>query len=53
MWAVLKVLDGDLNVEDNLSYDFLNLQAPRAIATPSNRVGTTTLALPSILSGPR
>ncbi|XWS44501.1 hypothetical protein CRYUN_Cryun15aG0051000 [Craigia yunnanensis] len=53
MPTLLNVLKGYSNVEDNLSYDFLNLQAPRAIATPSNRVGTTTLALPSILSGPR
>ncbi|XVF57965.1 hypothetical protein PTKIN_Ptkin07bG0024600 [Pterospermum kingtungense] len=54
MRTVLDVLEGASSVEDNLSYDFLNLQAPRATATPGSRViGTTTLALPSILSGPR
>ncbi|XVF57962.1 hypothetical protein PTKIN_Ptkin07bG0024300 [Pterospermum kingtungense] len=53
MWAVVKVLEGDLNVENNLSYDFLNVQAGRAIATPSSRAGTTTVPLPSKLSGPR
>ncbi|XVF57942.1 hypothetical protein PTKIN_Ptkin07bG0023100 [Pterospermum kingtungense] len=53
MWAVVKVLEGNLNVEDNLSYDFLNMQAARAIATPSRRAGTTSVPLPSILSGPR
>ncbi|XVF57929.1 hypothetical protein PTKIN_Ptkin07bG0021800 [Pterospermum kingtungense] len=53
MWAVVKVLEGDSDVEDNLSYDFLNLQAGRAITTPSSRGGTTTVPLPSILSGPR
>ncbi|XVF57963.1 hypothetical protein PTKIN_Ptkin07bG0024400 [Pterospermum kingtungense] len=53
MWAVVKVLVHDLNVKDNLSYDFLNLQAGRATATPSSRAGTTSVPLPSILSGPR
>lgn len=58
MQKVLNVLNGYLNgylnVEDNLSYDFLNLQAPPVIAeAPNSRVGTTTLALPSVLSGPR
>ncbi|XVE83572.1 hypothetical protein DITRI_Ditri16bG0097600 [Diplodiscus trichospermus] len=53
MMTVIKVLEGYLNVKDNLSYDFLNLQALRATATPSNRTGSTTLALPSMLSGPR
>ncbi|XVF57937.1 hypothetical protein PTKIN_Ptkin07bG0022600 [Pterospermum kingtungense] len=53
MWAVVKVLEGDMNVEDNLSYDFLNMQAGRAIATPCSRAGTTSVPLPSILSGPR
>ncbi|XP_022750781.1 G-type lectin S-receptor-like serine/threonine-protein kinase SD2-5 [Durio zibethinus] len=53
MSKVLLAFAGYSIVEDNLSYDFLNLQAPRAIATPSNRAGTTTLALPSMLSGPR
>ncbi|XVF57935.1 hypothetical protein PTKIN_Ptkin07bG0022400 [Pterospermum kingtungense] len=46
MWAVVKVLEGDLNFEDNLSYDFLNMQAGRAIATPSSRAGTTSIPLP-------
>ncbi|XVF57949.1 hypothetical protein PTKIN_Ptkin07bG0023400 [Pterospermum kingtungense] len=53
MRTVLDVLEGATNVEDNLSYDFLNLQVGRAIATPSSRVGTTTVPLPSMLSGPR
>ncbi|XVE83575.1 hypothetical protein DITRI_Ditri16bG0098000 [Diplodiscus trichospermus] len=53
MSTVLSVLRGYLNIEDNLSYEFLNLQAPRAIATPSDRGATTTIALPSMLSGPR
>ncbi|XVF57938.1 hypothetical protein PTKIN_Ptkin07bG0022700 [Pterospermum kingtungense] len=54
MWTVLEVLEGARNVEDNLSYDFLNLRAPRSTATPSSKVvGTTTAPLPSILSGPR
>ncbi|XVF57964.1 hypothetical protein PTKIN_Ptkin07bG0024500 [Pterospermum kingtungense] len=39
MWAVVKVLEGDLNVKNNLSYDFLNLQAAKATATPSSRAG--------------
>ncbi|XVF57927.1 hypothetical protein PTKIN_Ptkin07bG0021600 [Pterospermum kingtungense] len=53
MRTVLDVLEGARNVEDNLSYDFLNLQAPRSTASPSSRVvGTTTAPLPSILSGP-
>ncbi|XVF57932.1 hypothetical protein PTKIN_Ptkin07bG0022100 [Pterospermum kingtungense] len=56
MRTVLDVLEVASDVEDNLSYDFLNLEAPRATATPtpsSGVVGTTTVALPSILSGPR
>ncbi|XVF57928.1 hypothetical protein PTKIN_Ptkin07bG0021700 [Pterospermum kingtungense] len=54
MRTVLDVLEGARDVEDNLSYDFLNLEAPRATATPSSGVvGITIVALPSILSGPR
>ncbi|XVE83577.1 hypothetical protein DITRI_Ditri16bG0098200 [Diplodiscus trichospermus] len=53
MSTVLNVLKDYLNVKDNLSYDFLNLQAPRAIATPSNKARATTIPLPSMLSGPR
>ncbi|XVF57941.1 hypothetical protein PTKIN_Ptkin07bG0023000 [Pterospermum kingtungense] len=54
MRTVLDVLEASRNVEDNLSYDFLNPQAGRAIVTPSSKVvGTTTVPLPSILSGPR
>ncbi|XVF57950.1 hypothetical protein PTKIN_Ptkin07bG0023500 [Pterospermum kingtungense] len=54
MRTVLDVLEGAVNVEDNLSYDFPTVQAPRATATPSSKVvGTSTVPLPSILSGPR
>ncbi|OMO60982.1 G-type lectin S-receptor-like serine/threonine-protein kinase SD2-5-like protein [Corchorus olitorius] len=55
MPIVVKVLEGDLDVEENLNFDFSNMQAPsvaRNAAAPSNRVTTTSL-LPSILSGPR
>ncbi|OMP05227.1 hypothetical protein CCACVL1_01993 [Corchorus capsularis] len=55
MPIVVKVLEGDLDVEENLNFDFSNMQAPpiaRNAAAPSNRVTSTSL-LPSILSGPR
>ncbi|EOX92916.1 S-domain-2 5, putative [Theobroma cacao] len=50
MTDVLRVLEGFMDVKPNLIYDFLNPQAP---AAPCIRAGTTSVATPSILSGPR
>ncbi|KAK6259314.1 hypothetical protein SCA6_013788 [Theobroma cacao] len=50
MTDVLRVLEDFMDVKPNLIYDFLNPQAP---AAPCSRAGTMSIALPSILSGPR
>ncbi|XP_021273568.1 G-type lectin S-receptor-like serine/threonine-protein kinase At5g24080 [Herrania umbratica] len=50
MTDVLRVLEGFMDVKPNLIYDFVNPQAP---AAPCSRAGTMSIALPSILSGPR
>ncbi|OMO60955.1 S-locus glycoprotein [Corchorus olitorius] len=46
MSTVVKVLEGSMNIEDSLSYDFSNLPELEAVATDS-------LILASSLSGPR
>ena len=53
---VIKVLEGVIDVEDNLDYNFFNSSgrgATEAVHGRENNVGFASPVLPSILSGPR
>ncbi|KAA8525003.1 hypothetical protein F0562_011359 [Nyssa sinensis] len=55
MSVVVKVLEGLMDVENNLDYSFTNPPSPRAIGAVDQKkdaVGATTILLPSALSGP-
>ncbi|KAH7859570.1 hypothetical protein Vadar_002694 [Vaccinium darrowii] len=54
--VVVKVLEGSMDVENNLDYSFTSPAVPRTIAAASHRKGgvtSSTPPLPSTLSGPR
>ncbi|KAK7861363.1 ep1-like glycoprotein 2 [Quercus suber] len=56
MSMVVKVLEGDVNVESDLDYFFSNPSLPNMRAGVENQevhIVTTTPLLPSVLSGPR
>ncbi|CBI39107.3 unnamed protein product, partial [Vitis vinifera] len=56
MSMVIKVLEGLIDVEDNLDYNFFNsseLEATEAVHRGEINVGFASPKLPSILSGPR
>ncbi|KAL7185287.1 hypothetical protein ACSBR2_027254 [Camellia fascicularis] len=57
MSVVVKVLEGSVDVESNLDYNFTNPAIPRLIAAAGQQEhaagGATTLLFPSALSGPR
>ena len=56
MSMVIKVLEGVIDVEDNLDYIFFNssgLGATKAVHRRETNVGFASPVLPSILSGPR
>ncbi|KAH7861601.1 hypothetical protein Vadar_028213 [Vaccinium darrowii] len=56
MSVVVKVLEGSMDVENNLDYSFTSPAVPRTIAAASHRKGgvaSSTPPLPSTLSGPR
>ena len=56
MSMVVKVLEGVMDVEDNIDYNFCNPPIPhtRAIVMhPEVNVGGATTLLDSVLSGPR
>ena len=56
MSMVIKVLEGLIDVEDNLDYNFFNsseLEATEAVHRGEINVGFASPMLPSILSGPR
>ncbi|KAG5544912.1 hypothetical protein RHGRI_017390 [Rhododendron griersonianum] len=56
MSVVVKVLEGSMNVENNLEYSFTTPAVPRTIAAAGHVEGvinTDTRPLPSTLSGPR
>ncbi|KAL7186554.1 hypothetical protein ACSBR2_028313 [Camellia fascicularis] len=57
MSLVVKVLEGSVDVENNLDYNFINPVIPRTIAGAGHQEGAigaaSTLLFPSALSGPR
>ncbi|CAL5406760.1 unnamed protein product [Camellia sinensis] len=57
MSVVVKVLEGSIDVEKNLDYNFTNPAIPRSIAAAGQQEhatsAATTLLFPSALSGPR
>ena len=56
MSMVVKVFDGAVNVESNIDYFFSNppfLNTRAGVDNQEVHVATTTLVLPSVLSGPR
>ncbi|XP_028071737.1 G-type lectin S-receptor-like serine/threonine-protein kinase At5g24080 [Camellia sinensis] len=57
MSGVVKVLEGSVDVENNLDYNFTNPAIPRSIAAAGQQEhatgAATTLLFPSALSGPR
>ncbi|THG03024.1 hypothetical protein TEA_013154 [Camellia sinensis var. sinensis] len=56
MSVVVKVLEGSVEIENNLDYSFTTPVVPRAIAVPGhqvNAIGAATALLASTLSGPR
>ncbi|KAL7185291.1 hypothetical protein ACSBR2_027258 [Camellia fascicularis] len=57
MSVVVKVLEGSVDVENNLDYNFTNPAIPRSIAAAGQQEhatgAATTLLFPSVLSGPR
>ncbi|KAI7978877.1 G-type lectin S-receptor-like serine/threonine-protein kinase [Camellia lanceoleosa] len=59
MSMVVKVLEGSVDVEKNLDYNFTNPAIPRSIAATGQQehatgaASATTLLFPSALSGPR
>ncbi|KAI8008800.1 G-type lectin S-receptor-like serine/threonine-protein kinase SD2-5 [Camellia lanceoleosa] len=56
MSAVVKVLEGSVDVQSNLDYNFTTPVAPKAITVhghQGNHIGAATTLFPSVLSGPR
>lgn len=55
MSVVVKVLEGSMDVEDNLEYSFSYSPQPPKIAGMGNKAADTATAvpIPSVLSGPR